>query len=172
MMKTIRIATVAALVALIAAPASAQKILKPNPIPPKKPAATAPKAPAKPGPKVVTAPPTQEPAIAGANIAPNDAPPYEDQLLRLSEILGGLHYLRDLCKSGEGDAWREQMQSLIDTEEPDDLRRARMVDRFNRGYEGFHSVYLACTVAAATATDRYLDEGARIAAEITARYGK
>jgi uncharacterized protein (TIGR02301 family) len=99
-------------------------------------------------------------------------PPYEDQFLRLAEILGALHYLRDLCKAGDGDAWRQQMEALITSEQPDDLRRARMVDRFNHGYDGFRSVYLTCTPAASLASDRYLQEGAKIAADITARYGK
>ena len=99
-------------------------------------------------------------------------PPYEDQLLRLSEILGAVHYLRHLCKNDEGDIWRVQMEKLIETEAPDESRRARMVDRFNRGYESYRSVYLACTPAASEASERYLQEGAKIAAEITARYGK
>ena len=100
------------------------------------------------------------------------APPYEDDLLRLSEILGAMHYLRELCGAQEGDQWREQMEKLLDTEQPDDAARARMVDRFNRGYDSYKSVYLSCTPAASEASDRYLDEGAKIAAEMTARYGR
>lgn len=115
----------------------------------------------------------ETPPAPSAPLAPSaPPPPYEDQLLRLAEILGALHYLRALCKADDGDAWRQQMAALITTEEPDDLRRARMVDRFNHGYEGFKSVYLSCTPAASVATDRYLQEGAKIAADITARYGK
>lgn len=100
------------------------------------------------------------------------APPYEADLLRLSEILGAIHYLRDLCGAQEGDQWRDQMEKLLDTEQPDDAARARMVDRFNRGYDSYKSVYLSCTPAASEASDRYLDEGAKIAAEMTARYGR
>lgn len=99
-------------------------------------------------------------------------PPYEEQLLRLSEILGAVHYLGHLCKTDEGDVWRVQMEKLIETEAPDESRRARLVDRFNRGYESYRSVYLACTPAASKASERYLQEGAKIAGEITARYGK
>lgn len=99
-------------------------------------------------------------------------PPYEEQLLRLSEILGAVHYLGHLCETDAGDVWREQMEKLIETEDPDELRRARLVDRFNRGYESYRSVYLACTPAASEASERYLQEGAKIAGEITARYGK
>jgi uncharacterized protein (TIGR02301 family) len=101
-----------------------------------------------------------------------EAPPYEDELLRLSEILGAMHYLRQLCGANEGNQWRDEMEKLLDTEQPDDARRARMIDRFNRGYDSYKSVYLSCTPAATEASDRYLDEGAKIAAEITARYGR
>ncbi len=110
-------------------------------------------------------PPAPSPAAA-------PAPAYEADLLRLSEILGAMHYLRGLCGANEGDQWRDQMEKLLDTEQPDDARRTRMVDRFNRGYDSYKSVYLSCTPAATEASDRYLDEGAKIAAEITARYGR
>jgi uncharacterized protein (TIGR02301 family) len=114
---------------------------------------------------VTKAPPPSPPAAA-------EAPPYEAELLRLSEILGAMHYLRQLCGANEGNQWRDEMEKLLDTEQPDDARRARMIDRFNRGYDSYKSVYLSCTPAATEASDRYLDEGAKIAAEITARYGR
>ena len=103
---------------------------------------------------------------------PGGPPPFDAQLLRLSEILGALHYLRQLCGSGEGSLWRDQMQGLLDSEQPDAERRARFVDRFNRGYEGFRAVYRTCTSAATEAIDRYMGEGARIARDVIARYGK
>ena len=99
-------------------------------------------------------------------------PPYEAQLLRLSEILGSVHYLRRLCDSDEGNLWRDQMQALIDAEAPNPIRRARIVDRFNHGYETFRAVYRTCTAAAAVAIDRYMGEGVKISRDITARYGK
>jgi uncharacterized protein (TIGR02301 family) len=105
-----------------------------------------------------------------AAVAP--PPPYEDQLLRLSEILGAVHYLRQLCNFPDHDTWRDQMQKLLDAEHPEGDRRARMVDRFNRGYNSFRSVYLACTPAAIEATQRYLQEGSKITTDITARYGR
>ena len=99
-------------------------------------------------------------------------PPYEAQLLRLSEILGSIHYLRQLCDSDEGSLWRDEMLGILDTEAPSPIRRARLVDRFNRGFDSFRSVYRTCTPAAITAIDRYMEEGANIARDITARYGK
>ena len=114
------------------------------------------------------------------SIAQDEAPPppasverpYDDRLLRLSEVLGAVHYLRQLCDAPEGGQWRREMQALIDAEAPDPLRRSRMVAWFNRGYESFESVYRTCTPAAQSAIQRYLNEGARISRDIVARYGR
>ena len=98
------------------------------------------------------------------------AAPFDGDLQRLAEILGALHYLRALCGSNEGQKWREQMEALVDAEAPAGERRQRMVASFNRGYRGFQQTYRSCTPAADIAIRRYLDEGARIARDITARY--
>jgi uncharacterized protein (TIGR02301 family) len=45
-----------------------------------------------------------------------------------------------------------------------------MVASFNRGYRGFQESYRTCTPAANLVIRRYLEEGAKIAREITARY--
>ena len=98
------------------------------------------------------------------------AAPYDADLQRLAEILGALQYLRTVCKANDGQKWREQMQALLDAEAPDGERRRRIVANFNRGYRGFQQTYRTCTPAADLAIRRYLDEGAKIAREITARY--
>jgi uncharacterized protein (TIGR02301 family) len=112
---------------------------------------------------------------AGAQDANTDEslpPAYEEQMLELSEILGSLHYLRELCKSGEGGLWRAQMEELIAREEPSANRKAFLVSRFNRGFRGLSEVYRECTPAAAEAANRYLRRGMRIAAEIPSRFGQ
>jgi uncharacterized protein (TIGR02301 family) len=96
--------------------------------------------------------------------------PYESELNRLAEILGGLHYLRDLCGAREGQTWRNEMQALVDAEAPSGERRERLVASFNRGYRGFQQTHRTCTPAADYAIRRYLDEGSKIARDITARY--
>jgi uncharacterized protein (TIGR02301 family) len=45
-----------------------------------------------------------------------------------------------------------------------------MTANFNRGYHSFQQAYRTCTPAANVAVRRYLDEGAKISREITARY--
>lgn len=98
------------------------------------------------------------------------AAPYDANLQRLAEILGSLHYLRAICGANEGQKWRNEMQALVDAEAPAGERRARMVAAFNRGYQVFQQGYRACTPAADVVIRRYLDEGSRIAREVTARY--
>ena len=99
-------------------------------------------------------------------------PAYESQMMRLSEILGALHYLRELCGANEGQLWRDEMSNLIEKEEPTAERRAMMTARFNRGFRGFQETYRECTEAAIEANNRYLFEGARLAGEIPGRYGR
>lgn len=95
---------------------------------------------------------------------------FEADLARLSEILGALHHLRAVCGANDGQKWRNEMQALVESEAQAPGRRAKLIASFNRGYRGFQQTYRSCTPAADTAIRRYLDEGAKIAREITARY--
>jgi uncharacterized protein (TIGR02301 family) len=107
---------------------------------------------------------------APAHAIEGSAAPYDGDLERLAEILGSLHYLRNVCGANEGPKWRNQMQALIDAEALDGERKRKIVASFNRGYRVFQQTYHTCTPAADIAIRRYLDEGARISREITARY--
>ena len=109
-------------------------------------------------------------ATPGARAAEGGAAPYDRDLQRLAEILGALHYLRPLCGNNEGTKWRNEMQALVDAETPGGERRDKLVAGFNRGYRGFQQTYRTCTPAAEIVIRRYLDEGARISRDITARY--
>ncbi|MCB1475908.1 MAG: TIGR02301 family protein [Rhodobiaceae bacterium] len=106
---------------------------------------------------------------AQENLRPD--PPYEADIVRLSEILGALHYLRDLCGADEGQLWREKMADLLTAEAPGDARRAKLIDSFNRGYRGFRNAYTHCTDSAVFVIERYVKEGADISARIASRYG-
>ena len=96
--------------------------------------------------------------------------PFDGSLARLAEILGALHYLRSLCGANEGQKWRNEMQALVDAETPHGERRARLIASFNRGYRGYQQTYRTCTPAADLVIRRYLEEGSKIAREVTARY--
>ena len=112
------------------------------------------------------------PGAAFVHAQNNEQPPYENDLMRLSEVLGAIHYLRALCGASDGTMWRDRMNALLDVEADDPTRRRRLVDRFNRGYRSFASVYRDCTPSARSSTERYMSEGERLAGEIATRYSR
>jgi uncharacterized protein (TIGR02301 family) len=103
-------------------------------------------------------------------VTPEVTTPYDPDLERLADILGALHFLRRICGYGEGPKWRAEAQALIDAEAPTGKRHDEMVQSFNRGYAGFQQTYRTCTPSARVVVRRYLEEGARIARDLTARY--
>jgi len=142
--------------------AGAQIFLQPQAQPPAQP---------KPQPQVQPKAPPQPQSQAQPQAPPRpQSAPYDRDLQRLSEILGALHFLRGICGANEGPKWRNEAQALIDAEAPTGERHDQMVASFNRGYRAFQQSYRTCTPAADFAIRRYLEEGAKIAREITARY--
>jgi uncharacterized protein (TIGR02301 family) len=98
-----------------------------------------------------------------ARAASPDTKPYDDRLLRLSEILGAVHYLRELCGADEGQVWRQRMGELLQAEGSSALRRARLTRSFNKGYRSYSRTYNTCSPSAQNAINRFLTEGAQIA---------
>lgn len=101
-----------------------------------------------------------------------DAPPYEQQLMRLAEVFGALHYLRPLCAENDAPSWRDRMEDFLDAETRDENRRRRFIERFNQGYRGFSVAYQECTEAARLAMAQYLEQGEGIITDVTSRYGR
>ncbi len=95
-----------------------------------------------------------------------DVKPYDRQLLRVSEILGAVHYLRELCGANEGQIWRKSMQTLLRSEGTSAVRRAKFARKFNLGYQSYRRTYKSCTPTAQVAVKRFLTEGANIAADL------
>jgi uncharacterized protein (TIGR02301 family) len=97
---------------------------------------------------------------------PPDDRPYDAKLLRLAEILGAVHYLRELCGAQEGQTWRDQMKEIVKNEGSTAVRRAKLVNSFNDGYRGYRRTYRTCTSSATLAVTRFSAEGAQIAAAL------
>ncbi len=95
--------------------------------------------------------------------AANDGKPYDDRLFRLSEILGAVHYLRELCGADDGQLWRDRMAELLKAEGSTALRRARLTRSFNKGYRSYSRTYNTCSPSAQSAINRFLAEGAQLA---------
>lgn len=98
------------------------------------------------------------------------APPYEERLLRLSEIIGSVHFLTLLCRPDDGILWHEKMQEMLDVEATTELRRAKLIERFNSGFVGFQATYRQCTPSAQTALNRYMSEAQGIVQTLTTDY--
>jgi uncharacterized protein (TIGR02301 family) len=125
---------------------------------PAKPRATRPKPPGDDLPPIV-------PRESSAPPPPDDRP-YDTKLMRLAEILGAIHYLRELCGAQEGQIWRDQMKEILRNEGTTAVRRAKLVNSFNDGYRGYRRTYRSCTQSATLATTRFSTEGATIAASL------
>ncbi len=97
---------------------------------------------------------------------PPDDRPYDNKLMRLAEILGAVHYLRELCGAQEGQVWRDEMKEILRNEGTTAVRRAKLVNAFNDGYRGYRRTYRTCTQSATLATTRFSSEGASIAASL------
>lgn len=120
-------------------------------------------------------PPAAKPPPPPVELPP---PAYEPQLLKLAEVLGALSYLGDLCpsaatpdKTDGGVLWRSKMAELMEAEAPTLTARERLAGAFNRGYSGYQTTHRTCTDAGRLALDRLAREGARIAADLTGRFG-
>lgn len=100
--------------------------------------------------------------------AAEEGKPYDAQLIRLAELLGAVHYLRELCGAGDGQLWRDKMEALVEAEGTTAIRQARLVQSFNKGYRSYRRTYQTCTKSAETAVARFLAEGAEIAEQVSA----
>jgi uncharacterized protein (TIGR02301 family) len=98
-----------------------------------------------------------------ARAAGEDAKPYDEKLLRLSEILGAVHFLRELCGADEGQRWRKQMADLVEADGGSGLRRVRLTNSFNKGYRSYRRTYQTCNSSAQSQLTRFLTEGADVA---------
>jgi uncharacterized protein (TIGR02301 family) len=99
-------------------------------------------------------------------------PAYNNEMLRLAEIIGALHYLRELCGANEKLLWRDQMANIIVNEDPNAKRKAELIGRFNRGFRTYQEIYRECTPTAIEAVNLYLRQGTKLAGEIPGRFGR
>jgi uncharacterized protein (TIGR02301 family) len=114
-----------------------------------------------------------QPAVKSVAPPPEEKPaPYDNQMARLSEILGAVQYLRTLCPATGSEEWRKSMSDLLAADTANEpQRKQRMTAAFNRGYRTFAAVHTACTPAAIAAEEKYRIEGATLAQEIASRFG-
>ena len=103
----------------------------------------------------------------------NDAapPPYEPDLLKLSEIVGALAYLRPLCGAQDGDRWRAEMAALLKSVGGSETTRDQLAGAYNKGFRDFELIYRACTPNARRLIARYLAEGDKLTRRVRTDFG-
>ena len=98
-------------------------------------------------------------------------PPYQEDMERLAEILGGLYFLQPLCNK-VGTDWRLEMADLISLDQPDDDRKQRLAGAFNDGYTAYARTYRACTASAGEAMRRLMTEAEKSARDMHSRFAE
>lgn len=99
-------------------------------------------------------------------------PPYQADVLRLSEVLGAAAYLDGLCAGPTSADWRAKMVSLLDAQGLDGPARRPYVEAFNRGQRTFAVAHRTCTAAARGVLQRYFAEGAQLSERLDQRFGR
>jgi uncharacterized protein (TIGR02301 family) len=108
--------------------------------------------------------PTQAPR-AGETVRGEDW--YRGQLVELSEVLGGAHYLRIIC-DGRGDQrWRDAMRGVIERE-PE--YNGVLVEGFNRGYRNEEARFPVCDQTTRQMEAELRARGVRVSQGLSARH--
>lgn len=87
-------------------------------------------------------------------------------LMRLSEILGSVHHLREVCGANEGALWRNKMIDMLNVADLDAAARQAMISHFNDAYHGAQRSFPACSASAAAKANALFDEARRLAGRL------
>jgi uncharacterized protein (TIGR02301 family) len=98
-------------------------------------------------------------------------PPYQQDMERLGHIMGALYHLDAICIKSEQD-WRNDFAELMDLDEVDEDRRARLSAAFNTGYEDYARLHFRCTPNARAQLQLFIAEGAEITRNIHTRFAE
>jgi uncharacterized protein (TIGR02301 family) len=92
---------------------------------------------------------------------------YNAQLVELSEVLGGAHYLRILCEGRDDQRWRDYMRGVIEREP---AHNGALVEGFNRGYREEESRFPVCDTTTRQMEAELRARGLRVAQGLSARH--
>lgn len=92
---------------------------------------------------------------------------HQTRLVRIAEIMGGLHYLRGICDKEKNQVWRGNMLRLLDLEQPPQDVRERMVSRFNSYFDREKRSHATCNRKATREIKRLAGEGQQLTSELT-----
>jgi|TARA_R110000824_G_scaffold118960_19_gene272711 uncharacterized protein (TIGR02301 family) len=88
-------------------------------------------------------------------------------LMRLAEIFGSVHHLRDVCGANDGPLWRNKMIDMMNAAALPSKDRQTMISRFNDAYYDARTRYPYCSSNAAKRANGLFDEAHRLAARLS-----
>ncbi|MFN3463414.1 MAG: TIGR02301 family protein [Terricaulis sp.] len=111
--------------------------------------------------------PRRQPQQQPQTEAPRGEEWYRGQLVELSEVLGGAHYLRIICDGRDDQRWRTYMRGVIEREP---TYNALLVEGFNRGYRQEEARFPTCDQTTRQMEAELRARGLRIAQGLRARH--
>jgi uncharacterized protein (TIGR02301 family) len=94
---------------------------------------------------------------------PAQAANLHDGLIRLSEILGSIHHLREICGANDGPLWRNKMIDMMNAAALREKERKVLISHFNDAYYDARTRFPICTRGATRRANTLFDEGYRLA---------
>lgn len=96
----------------------------------------------------------------------------ERPLLELSEAMGGLAFLTQICSpTTTPNPWLIRMETLVESEGDNSGAREKMTGAYNHGFSDYATTYRQCTDAARAARKVLTRDAARLARDLERRFG-
>ena len=96
----------------------------------------------------------------------------ERPLLELSEAMGGLAFLTQICSPASNpNPWLIRMEALVNSEGDNSGAREKMTGAYNHGFSDYATTYRQCTDAARAARKVLTRDAARLARDLERRFG-
>lgn len=90
----------------------------------------------------------------------------ERRLVRISEVMGALHYLRGACYRPERTQWRSQFDLLLKQYRPQIALRNQMTDAFHGSYVYHQRNFNGCNGNTAAEASILAEEGERLSRKL------
>lgn len=91
---------------------------------------------------------------------------YRADMVRLAEVLGAVHLLRERCGAREGQMWRRKMLEMLDIEASRKQERDMLINHFNKSYYAMRVNHSRCSMRTISEMNAYIDEGASLAGRL------
>lgn len=106
-------------------------------------------------------------SLVPASATPARADALDDGLTRLSQILGTIHHIRDVCGANDGPLWRNKMIDMINAAKLEPERRQALITQFNDAYYDARTGYPKCSGEAARRANMLFDEAQRLSSSLS-----